>query len=160
MLIGSPNEITYQNMILSTTTTILSVTSELPNDFNPNEPQSMNGILNNETGVSEVFNVSNTFRRTSEVSYEDEVVYLHMTPSANQTLSCMGRPSRSIIRRVSLREPYPMTTHDHASGQEFDFLDVSGMQLRRIRFQLTFADGTTVPPRSHISLSLLFAVVE
>merc|ERR1711907_402419 len=124
------------------------------------DPKSVNGILNNETGVSEVFNVSNTFRRTSEVSYEDEAVYLHMTPSANQTLSCMGRPSRTCIRRVPLREPYPMMTHDRQSGQEFDFLNVSGMQLRRIQFQLTFADGTIVLPRGHFSFLLLFAVIE
>ena len=105
--------------------------------------------------------MSNTFRRTSEVSYEDEVVYLHMTPSANQTLSCMGRPSRTIVRRVPLREPYPMQNHDQQSGQEFDFLNVSGMQLRRIQFQLTFADGTIVATNGgHVSFSLLFAVIE
>jgi len=147
-------------MILSTTSNIVSVSSELPNDFDPQNPKSMNGILNNETGVSEVFNESNTFRRTSEVSYEDEAVYLHMIPSANQTLSCTGRPYKTIVRRVPLKEPHPMQNHDQQSGQEFDFLNVSGMQLRRIQFQLTFADGTIVPPRGRVSFSLLFAVIE
>ncbi len=78
----------------------------------------------------------------------------------NKTLSCMGRPSRTIVRRVPLKEPYPKTNHDQQSGQEFDFLNVSGMQLRRMQFQLCFADGTIIPPRGHVSFSLLFAVIE
>ena len=69
-------------------------------------------------------------------------------------------PSRTIVRRVPLKEPYPMTNHDQQSGQEFDFLNVSGMQLRRLQFQLCFADGTVIPPRGHVSFSLLFAVIE
>ena len=147
-------------MVLTTASAIYSVSGELPSDFNPQDPRSLNALINNETGVSETFDTSNTFRRTTELSYDDEVVYLHMTPSANQTMSCMGRPSRTIVRRIPLKEPYPMTTHDQQSGQEFDFLDVSRMQLRRMQFQLCFADGTIIPPRGHVSFSLLFAVIE
>ena len=160
MLIGSPTQITYQNMILTTASAITSVSSELPSDFNPQDPKSMNALINNETGISETFDTSTTFRRTTEITFDDEVVYLHMIPSANQTISYMGRPSRTIVRRIPLKEPYPMTNHDQQSGQEFDFLNVSGMQLRRLQFQLTFADGTIVPPRGHVSFSLLFAVIE
>ena len=110
----------------------------------------MNGILNNESGTSEPFTGTTTMQRTTELSHEDESIYLHMVPSSNNTLSTMTG-SRSIIRRVPLKEPYPMQNHSQLSGQEYDFLNMSRMNLRRLQFSLRFADGTLVPARGHTS---------
>lgn len=138
---------------------LVYVASPLPSDFNPRHPGSMNGILNNESGLSEPFTGTTTMQRTTELSHEDESIYLHMVPSSNNTLSTMTG-SRSIIRRIPLKEPYPMQNHSQLSGQEYDFLNMSRMNLRRLQFSLRFADGTLVPARGHTSFSILFAVIE
>ena len=144
---------------LSTSNTFGLVTSSLPADFSPARPNTLNGILNNESGESTVFSGTVTMQRTTELTHEDECVYLHMVPSANNTLSCMTG-SRTIVRRIPLKEPYPMQNHSQLSGQEYDFLNMSRMNLRRLQFSLRFADGTLVPPRGHVSFSILFAVIE
>ena len=159
-LLGTPTTIAYHGVNITTTDEIPYQSSELPSDFDNMRPKSINGILNNESGVSEVFTTSNTMRKATDLTYEDECVYLHMVPSANNTLSCMGTPSRTIVRRIPMKEPYPMQNHNQQSGQEFDFLNVSSMQLRRLQFTLTFADGSVVPPRGHVSFSILFAVID
>ena len=143
--------IAYHGGNITTTDGIPYQCSELPSNFDNMRPKSINGILNNESGVSEVFTTSNTMRKATDLTYEGECVYLHMVPSANNTLSCMGTPSRTIVRRIPMKEPYPMQNHNQQSGQEFDFLNVSSMQPRRLQFTLTFADGSVVPPRGHVS---------
>ena len=55
LLIGSPSQITYQKMILITASSMSSVTSPLPSDFDKDNPKSVNSILNNETGASTFF---------------------------------------------------------------------------------------------------------
>ena len=135
------------------------VASPLPNNFNPRIPGSLNGILNNESGTSESFTGTTTVKKTTDLSHDDESIYLHMLPCGNNTLSSMTG-SRSIVRRIPLKEPYPMQNHSQLSGQEYDFLNLSRMTLRRVQFSLRFADGTLVPPRGHTSFSILFAVIE
>ena len=135
------------------------VVSPLPSDFIPARPGSVNGILNNDDGISTPFTTTTTMRQTTELTHEDECVYLHMVPSANNTLSCMTG-SRTIVRRIAMKEPYPMQNHSQLSGQEYDFLNVSRMNLRRLQFSLRFADGTLVPARGHTSFSILFAAIE
>ena len=144
---------------LSTTNMFGLVTSPLPSDFNPERLGTLNGILNNESGESQVFTTSSTMRKTTELTHEDEVVYLHMVPGGNNTLSCMTG-SRTIVRRIALKEPYPMQCHSQLSGQEYDFLNMSRMNLRRLQFSLRFADGSLVPARGHVSFSILFAEIK
>ena len=144
---------------LTTTNTFGLVTSPLPSDFNPESLGTLNGILNNESGESDTFTSSVTMRITTELTHDDEVLYLHMVPGGNNTLSCMTG-SRTIVRRIPLKEPYPMQCHSQLSGQEYDFLNMSRMNLRRLQFSLRFADGSLVPARGHVSFSILFAVIE
>ncbi len=68
--------------------------------------------------------------------------------------------ARDIVRRVPMEAPYPDQNHSILPGQEYDFLNMSRMQLRRLSNSLRFADGTLLPPRGHTSLSILFAIVE
>ena len=138
---------------------LVYVASPLPSNFNPRRPGSMNGILNNESGASDSFTGTTTLQLITDLSHDDEAIYLHMVPCGNNTLSAMTG-SRTIVRRIPMKEPYPMQNHSQLSGQEYDFLNMSRMNLRRLQFSLRFADGTLVPARGHVSFSILFAVIE
>ena len=50
--------------------------------------------------------------------------------------------ARDIVRRIPLGAKYPDQNHDVLMAHEYDFLNFSRMQLRRINFSLRFADGT------------------
>ena len=67
---------------------------------------------------------------------------------------------RDIVRRIPLGAPFPNQNHDVLMAHEYDFLNFSRMQLRRIQFSLRFADGTLLPPIGHTNFSILFAIIE
>ena len=68
--------------------------------------------------------------------------------------------ARDIGRRIPLGAPFPAQNHHELHSHEFDFLNFSRMSLRRLRFQLTFADGTLLPARGHTSFTILFSIIE
>ena len=87
--------------------------------------------------------------------------YLHMFPSHNSTLSCMGNAgARNIVARIPLPAKYPAQNHHQIMGMEYDFLSFSLMALRRLSFSLRFADGTLLPAVGQTSFNVLFAIIE
>ena len=100
----------------------------LPANFDRRSPQSMNGILNNEHGVSDVI-TSNPARpkvfTVGSLDHQDEACYLHMTPSSNSTLNYMQPAGvRDIVRRIPLGATYPNQNHDTLMAHDADFLNL------------------------------------
>ena len=96
--------------------------------YNPALPKSANGELNCEHGVSTPFDANATIPYIvgEALSHQDECAHLHMTPSNNNTLSCMHPAgARDIVRRIPLEGKWPDQKHNPLPGQEYDFLSMS-----------------------------------
>ena len=80
---------------------------------------SLNGLLENEHGASEVITTTTpaTFTVNATLSHQDECAYLHMDPAPNSTLSCMGNAGvRDIVSRIPLSAKYPDQNHRYSTS--------------------------------------------